>query len=550
MTTRAAAIRRASPMADPERWPDIATVPRNRLRATAARALFARACSQLPLQVIQSGCPPLGAGLPGSPVMYIDRPGDFYQRIGASGLIGFGESYMAGDWDSPDLAALLTVFAGAVGTLVPGWLQPLRRVAVRRIPGSDDPTIAQARRNISRHYDLSNEMFALFLDQTMTYSAALFDCDARGLPVSPPAGETAAMAALTGAQYRKIDRLLDMTGVGPGSRVLEIGTGWGELAIRAARRGAQVRTVTISAQQHALAVERVAQAGLSGRVSVELADYRELGGQYDAVLSVEMIEAVGERHWPDYFGALARLTAPGGRIGLQAITMPHQRLLASRRTHTWVLKYIFPGGLIPSLTAIEATAAASGLTVVDRFSFGPHYAQTLQLWQEQFCANSGQLSRLGFDEVFRRMWTLYLAYSEAGFRSGYLDVSQLLLASRRHGWPDSGGVCARRTRAKSRPSRRDGAPPSQSFLNVSSTAIGAGILLDASVVGMFRSRRWSRSSAAGTGTSQAEPRSCCAPAQPTCTTQRRRRNARDDGQACGAGREAELAGPRPLKVAP
>jgi cyclopropane-fatty-acyl-phospholipid synthase len=429
VTTHAMAVRRSGPVtADAARWPDIAAVPHNGLRAAAARSLFARACSQLPLQVIQPGGPTLGAGLPGSPVMLLDRPGDFYHRIGASGLIGFGESYMAGDWDSPDLTALLTVFAGAVGTLVPGWLQPLRRIAVRRIPGSDDPTVLQARRNIARHYDLSNEMFALFLDPTMTYSAALFDCDSDGLPVSPAAGGTAAASALTCAQHRKIDRLLDLTGVGPGCRLLEIGTGWGELAIRAARRGARVRTVTISGQQQALAVARVADAGLSSQVSVELADYRELDGEYDAVLSVEMIEAVGERYWPDYFAALARLTRPGGRVGLQAITMPHQRMLASRRTHTWVLKYIFPGGLIPSLTAIGEAAAAAGLAVTGEFSFGPHYAQTLQLWRERFSAHSGQLARLGFDEVFRRMWTLYLAYSEAGFRSGYLDVSQLLLA--------------------------------------------------------------------------------------------------------------------------
>jgi cyclopropane-fatty-acyl-phospholipid synthase len=422
--TYAVAVDKASPVIDPARWPDIAAVPRTDLRAAIARALFARACSQLPLQVIHPGETSLGAGLPGSPVMELHRPGDFYQRIGASGLIGFGESYMAGDWDSPDLPALLTAFAGAVGTLVPGWLQPLRRLAVRRIPDGDDPTIAQARRNIARHYDLSNEMFALFLDPTMTYSAALFEFDAAGFPAGDPDG----VQALTAAQHRKIDRLLDLTAVGPGRQVLEIGTGWGELAIRAARRGALVRTVTISAQQQALAGQRIAAAGLTGRVSVELADYRELEGQYEAVLSVEMIEAVGERYWPDYFAALARLTAPGGRVGLQAITMPHQRMLASRRTHTWVLKYIFPGGLIPSLTAIQATAAASGLTVADKFSFGPHYAKTLQLWQRRFSASSGELSGLGLDEVFRRMWTLYLAYSEAGFRSGYLDVSQVLLA--------------------------------------------------------------------------------------------------------------------------
>jgi len=426
MTTRADARRPPRVAPDPARWPDVAAVPRNPVRATVASELFARACARLPLQVVPSDGPALGAGRPGTPVMYVERPGDFYQRIGASGLIGFGESYMAGDWDSPDLAAVLTVFAGAVGTLVPGWLQPLRRLAVRRIPAAEDPTVAQARRNIARHYDLSNEMFALFLDPTMTYSAALFDEDAAGFPAIPPSGGPAT-AALTAAQHRKIDRLLDLTGVAAGSRVLEIGTGWGELAIRAARRGATVRTVTISAQQQELAIRRLADAGLADQVSVELADYRELDGQYDAVLSVEMIEAVGERHWPAYFTALARLTRPGGRIGLQAITMPHQRMLATRRTHTWVLKYIFPGGLIPSLTSIEANAAQSGLTVTDCFSFGPHYARTLQIWQGRFLARSDELADLGFDDVFRRMWTLYLAYSEAGFRSGYLDVSQLLL---------------------------------------------------------------------------------------------------------------------------
>jgi cyclopropane-fatty-acyl-phospholipid synthase len=430
VTANAVAARRASPVADPARWPDIAAVPRTRLRAVAAQALFARACSQLPLRVIQPGEASLGAGLPGAPMMEVHRPRDFYQRIGASGLIGFGESYMAGDWDSPDLPALLTVFAVAVSTLVPGWLQPLRRMAVRSIPGTDDPTIAQARRNIARHYDLSNEMFALFLDPTMTYSGALFDSDATGLPAGGLAGSPAAVEALTAAQHRKMDRLLDLTAVRAGCRVLEVGTGWGELAIRAARRGALVRTVTISERQHALAVERVAAAGLSGRVSVELADYRELHGQYEAVLSVEMIEAVGERYWPDYFAALARLSGPGGRVGLQAITMPHQRMLASRRTQTWVLKYIFPGGLIPSLTAIEATAAVSGLAIADKFSFGPHYAQTLQIWRRRFAASGSRLSLLGFDEVFRRMWMLYLAYSEAGFRSGYLDVNQLLLVHR------------------------------------------------------------------------------------------------------------------------
>lgn len=425
--TQLAATGEICPVVDPGRWPDVAAVPHNRVRSAAARRLFGRACAVLPLRVTQPGGPDLGARGPGAPVMTLRRPDDFYERVGASGLIGFGEAYMAGDWDSTDLPGLLTVFAAHIGMLVPGWLQPLRRLAVRRIPPADASTMGGARRNIARHYDLSNDMFALFLDATMTYSAALFEEETAGVPIRLSPGDPAAPTVLAAAQRRKIDRLLDQAGVGRNSSVLEIGSGWGELAIRAGLRGARVRTVTISAQQHDMAARRVAAAGLAGRVSVELSDYRELTGQYDAVMSVEMIEAVGERYWPAYFAALARLTAPGGRIGLQAITMPHQRMCAARHTHTWVLKYIFPGGLIPSLTAIKGNAAAAGLSVLDQFTFGPHYARTLQIWADRFSASAPGVCRLGFDEVFQRMWTLYLAYSEAGFRSGYLNVSQLLL---------------------------------------------------------------------------------------------------------------------------
>jgi cyclopropane-fatty-acyl-phospholipid synthase len=217
--------------------------------------------------------------------------------------------------------------------------------------------------------------------------------------------------------------------VRPGCRLLEIGTGWGELAIRAARRGASVVTVTISREQHALAVQRVTEAGLDGQVSVELRDYRDVDGEFDAICSVEMIEAVGERYWPVYFEALDRLLAPGGSIGLQVITMPHDRMLATRHTYTWVQKYIFPGGLIPSVRAIEdGLSRHTGLRITARDDFGAHYAETLKIWRDRFAARADDVHRLGFDEVFVRMWTLYLCYAEAGFRSGYLDVSQLTLA--------------------------------------------------------------------------------------------------------------------------
>ena len=187
--------------------------------------------------------------------------------------------------------------------------------------------------------------------------------------------------------------------------------------------------MTISREQQALAARRVAEAGLAGRVRVELRDYRDIEGTFDAICSCEMIEAVGERYWDAYFTALDQHLAPGGRIGLQAITMPHDRMLATRRTYTWIQKYIFPGGLLPSLTAIENSLARSTrLRITDRADFGPHYAETLRIWRDRFQASAGEVARLGFDEVFSRMWTFYLCYSEAGFRSGYIGVSQLTLA--------------------------------------------------------------------------------------------------------------------------
>ena len=401
-------------MIDPIRWPDVAVTGGSGPRAEIARLLFGAAVASLPIRVMLPGGRRLGAGRAGAPLMMIHNPGAFFTRLGAGGLIGFGESYMAGDWDCADLTGLLTVFAAHVGDLVPTPFQRLRTMAVRRKPAAGGQTKAGARRNIGRHYDLSNEFFGLFLDETMTYSSALF--------------ETAADRLLGQAQQRKIDRLLDQARVGPGSRLLEVGTGWGELAIQAARRGAAVRTVTISARQHELAARRVAEAGLADRVSVELRDYRDVSGRYDAICSVEMIEAVGDRYWDVYFAKLDRLLAPGGRVALQSITMPHDRMMATRRTYTWILKYIFPGGLIPSVTAIEdSLSRRTRLRVTERFDFGPHYAQTLRIWRDRFDARRDEVIALGFDGVFIRMWLFYLCYAEAGFLAGYLNVSQLTL---------------------------------------------------------------------------------------------------------------------------
>ena len=407
---------------DAQRWPDVVTLPAGEFRARVARSLFERVVNRLEVRVLLPDGRVMGRGGLTGPVMRLVRPESFYRRVGAGGLIGFGEAYMAGDWttDADDLAGVLTVFARRMSTLVPPPLQRLRDVYVQHQPASEHGTTDNTRTNISRHYDLSNELFALFLDESMTYSSALFDTDASGLLVADA-------DTLAAAQRRKIDRLLDGAHVQPGTRVLEIGTGWGELAIRAAERGAVVRSITLSEEQRTLAQARVAEAGLSDRVTIDLCDYRSAVGSYDAVLSVEMIEAVGYAFWPAYFDVLDALLAPGGRVGLQAITMPHDRMLASRDTYTWIHKYIFPGGLLPSVRSINESVAQTSLEVADQFSFGAHYAETLRVWRETFDGQAPTVEGLGFDDTFRRMWRLYLAYSEAGFRSGYLDVQQFIL---------------------------------------------------------------------------------------------------------------------------
>ncbi|WP_045074209.1 SAM-dependent methyltransferase [Psychromicrobium lacuslunae] len=397
-------------------WPDVAQAPSS-LRARAggpiAKSLFQGAIKRLPLEVRFPDGSVLGLG---GPRMVIADPSSFYARLAHNGLIGLGEAYMAHEWEAEDLAAVMTVFAARVSKLIPQPLQALRGAILPHQPHRERNTVSNSRNNISRHYDLSNELFAEFLDETMSYSSAYFaDLDAPDFHL------------LASAQQAKIDRLLDLAGVTEGSHVLEIGTGWGELALRAAQRGARVYSVTLSSEQKELAERRIARAGFSDSVQIELLDYRKVQGTFDAIVSVEMIEAVGFEFMPDYFQTLAARLRPGGAVGLQAITIGHERMLATRNSYTWVHKYIFPGGMIPSAELIAEQSALNGLTVENRMAFGQHYAQTLRLWDEQFSRNAAQVDELGFDETFRRMWHFYLAYSRAGFASGYLDVQQFQL---------------------------------------------------------------------------------------------------------------------------
>jgi cyclopropane-fatty-acyl-phospholipid synthase len=413
-----------SSVAPAVRWPTIASSPRAPLSATIARQLFEHAVRRVPVRVCYPDGRVRGAGWAAAPRFDLVRPDAFFARLGKDSKIGFGESYMAGDWrpgPGTDLADLLTPFAEQLGTLVPPALQRLRVLIDRRGPSlrRQANTLEGSRTNISAHYDLSNDLFAAFLDPTMSYSSAWFD----------ESGPIARATGLEEAQLRKIDGVLDLAHVGNGSRVLEIGCGWGSLAIRAAQRGAHVTAITLSAEQTRLARQRIADAGVAHLVDVRIQDYRQVSGVYDAIVSVEMIEAVGEAYWPTYFAALDRLLAPGGTVAIQAITMAHDRFLATRHSFGWIHKYIFPGGLIPSLKAIDDVLAAhTALRVTHQRELRPHYARTLRLWRERFLDEWPRIGGHGFDESFRRMWEFYLAYCEAGFRSGYLGVSQLQLS--------------------------------------------------------------------------------------------------------------------------
>jgi cyclopropane-fatty-acyl-phospholipid synthase len=357
-----------------------------------------------------------GADQPGTAVFEVVDPDAFYLRLGRNAKMAFGEAYVAGEWrpgSSTDLADLLTPFAASVASLVPAPLRTLRGMIDRKLPHHTSNTRDGSRSNIEAHYDMSNRLFASFLDETMTYSSAYFED-----PSEP----------LEDAQTRKIDAILDYADVGEGTRLLEIGSGWGSLAIRAAERGASVTSITLSQEQAELANERIKERGLDSLAEVRIVDYRDVDGQYDAIVSIEMIEAVGEEYWPDYFSTIDRHLAPGGRVAIQAITMSHARMLETRNSYGWIQKYIFPGGLIPSLRAIDDVCRQhTTLRISERRELGLHYAETLHRWRTRFIANWSSLEGQGFDLNFRRTWEFYLAYCEAGFASRYLGVSQLRL---------------------------------------------------------------------------------------------------------------------------
>jgi cyclopropane-fatty-acyl-phospholipid synthase len=329
--------------------------------------------------------------------------------------IGLAECYCDGRLHTSDLTAFLLLCAAnerALATVFYG--KPLVALFFRVKHWLRRNTRANAKRNIQAHYDLSNAFYALWLDETMTYSAALFEGD-----VARP------MAAAQTAKYERILRLLDPQ---PGATILEIGCGWGGFAAHAARsRGLKVHGITLSAAQLAFARERMAKEGLADRVNIDLIDYRDVTGQYDHVVSIEMFEAVGERYWPTYFRAVHDRLKRGGRALIQAITIDEAAFARYRATSDFIREYIFPGGMLAPLSRFVADAEAAGLKAARPYRFGADYAATLAWWRERVNAAAQDIKSLGFDERFLQLWRFYLCYCEAGFRAGRTDVMQIEL---------------------------------------------------------------------------------------------------------------------------
>ncbi|MDQ0455504.1 SAM-dependent methyltransferase [Rhizobium paknamense] len=349
-----------------------------------------------------------------SAVLKINRARTVWRLLTGGGL-GFSRAYLEGDWDSPDIATFLEL---AIANQQ-GWEKVMspsslfRRVAwlKHRLRANSR---AGSRRNIAFHYDLGNDFYRLWLDETMTYSSALY-----AHPNQP----------LAEAQEAKYARIVEQLQIGPHDHVLEIGCGWGGFAEYAIRRtGCRVTGLTLSREQAAYARDRLAKAGLGANADIRLEDYRDVKGSFTRIVSIEMFEAVGEEHWPLYFDRVRALLVEGGRAIVQVITIDESRFEQYRRGADFIQTYIFPGGMLPSVETFESTASASRLKVLDAFRFGRDYERTLLTWDRSFTAHWPQIAPLGFDERFFRMWRYYLHYCAAGFRTGRLDVVQFELA--------------------------------------------------------------------------------------------------------------------------
>lgn len=333
------------------------------------------------------------------------------------GSVGAAESWVSGDWDTPNLVSLLRFFTRNVNRMNEfedrfSWVT---KPALKGLHWLNRNTKAGSRKNISAHYDLGNDLFETFLDPTMMYSCAIY-----------PSAES----TLEEAAVHKLETICQKLDLRPGDRVIEIGTGWGGFAIHAAKHyGCHVTTTTISEEQLALARERVADAGLEDKVTLLFDDYRDLQGQFDKLVSIEMIEAVGPQFLDSYFRQISTLLKPDGLALVQAINMPEQRYQRALRNVDFIQRFIFPGSFIPSFGAIlDSVRQESDLVLTHAEDIGFHYARTLHDWCERFMANRDTLEPLGYDKAFRRLWQFYFAYCEAGFSERAIGVSQLVFA--------------------------------------------------------------------------------------------------------------------------
>ena len=339
----------------------------------------------------------------------------FASRLLRGGDIGIAEAYLRGEWDTPDLTQFLYLFCvnqDWMRTMLVG--NPLMRSVQIIRHWFNRNTRRQARRNIYAHYDIGNAFYSAWLDPSMTYSSALFEDDTKDL---------------TSAQNNKYRRLAEAIDLGSGHKLLEIGCGWGGFAEYAAKTcGARVVGLTISREQRDFAQQRIQRAGLGERVEIKLQDYRDERGQYDRIASIEMIEAVGEQFWPKYFSQLRDRLLPGGLAGIQAITIQDGLFQAYRREVDFIQRYVFPGGMLPSPKVLKTLGDRFGVPLIREHIFGQDYAKTLATWRNNFREAWPNLTPLGFDERFRRLWEYYLSYCEAGFLSGNIDVRQVVFA--------------------------------------------------------------------------------------------------------------------------
>jgi cyclopropane-fatty-acyl-phospholipid synthase len=409
---RSLAALAASPRAF-RRLPELADVPaafRGALRTIARHWTIGCVTFVLP-----SGREFRIAGSAGPEARLIVREFRFMRRVLTAGDIGFAEGYMAGEWDTPDLSALLEVFSLNIDRLRL-LLRGNRLIAAVHHLGHllRGNTRKGARRNIHAHYDLGNAFYSRWLDPSMTYSSARYATPGQPLP---------------DAQRHKYATLAESMGLAAGHNLLEIGCGWGGFAEFAAREvGAKVTAITISQEQYDFARKRMFEKGLAERADIQLIDYRDVEGAFDRVASIEMFEAVGERYWPTYFGKIRSLLATGGRAGLQIITIKDELFRTYRRRADFIQKYVFPGGMLPSEERLRSEVARAGLSWRGASRFGQHYADTLAEWGGRFDTAWDDIRGLGFDERFRRLWRFYLSYCQAGFRTERTNVVQVSLA--------------------------------------------------------------------------------------------------------------------------